>query len=184
MKISFSKMCCLGVSLFFLLACSVQPEMKQFSPGVSGPQLLVEPDTVSLGVAELLATKIVFRGKGFMPGDSVCIKILGTDQDGRPLELPIASAIVDKQGYFVARVQKLAKITEIIRADISLNSEMQPKVVLTKPPVPAKTYNVLAESLEAGLTAKGKITFKDPSFGERLVDKIGEAQGKIVNRLK
>ena len=45
-------------------------------PNIKGPQVVVQPEAVTLGVASVTRTPIVFMGKGFQPDDSVFIELL------------------------------------------------------------------------------------------------------------
>ena len=59
------------LSAFMMVGCASSPV--EFKGDASGPQILVDPDTIRLGVAKLSGTQILFKGRGFDPGDSVFI---------------------------------------------------------------------------------------------------------------
>jgi len=52
-------------SIFLILGCS--EAIKTLDQGIKGPQIIVNPGTVRLGVAKMKGTKIVFSGSGFQP---------------------------------------------------------------------------------------------------------------------
>lgn len=150
----------------------------------SGPQVIVEPDSISLGVATLLDTEVVFTGKGFMPQDSVNIKLLPVKQDKTLAvnSIPIATGYTDRQGNFSAKIGKLIKISELLKADVKLNENMEPIVVVDSLPISEGVYVVQVESLSYDSIAKDQLTFKNPNFKDRLKDQIGEARGLIIRR--
>lgn len=59
----------------FLISGCWEP-VKTLDKEINYPQVIVNPGEVRLGVAKLRATKIVFSGSGFEPGDSIFIKLL------------------------------------------------------------------------------------------------------------
>ena len=73
-KIFYSLLISVVVTLTFAGCAHTE---KAFNPQVTGPQMIVEPDVITLGVAKVMDTEFVFRGKGFQPEDSVFITMLG-----------------------------------------------------------------------------------------------------------
>ncbi|UCF56364.1 MAG: hypothetical protein JSW15_09800, partial [Deltaproteobacteria bacterium] len=51
--------------IFMFIGCASSP--KEFDPKIQGPQMVVQPDTIRLGIAKLKDTQIVFKGKSFQP---------------------------------------------------------------------------------------------------------------------
>ncbi|MCP4115595.1 MAG: hypothetical protein GY737_09350 [Desulfobacteraceae bacterium] len=171
--------------LISLSGCSAEKNGPAlFSIYDSSPQVIVEPASISLGVAALLDTKVVFKGRGFRPRDSVNIKLLPLKDDITEAEssIPIATGYTDKEGNFSAKIEKLVKISELLKADVTLNDNMEPIVILDAPPINEGVYIVLVESLNYGSMAEDQLTFKAPDFMDRLKDRIGEARGLIVRR--
>lgn len=169
---------CAIVLIFIGCAASA----KEFNPDIAGPQLIVEPEVISLGIAKLKDTQIVFRGKGFQPEDSVFIKILGVKKDGKVVNVPIADGEVDQKGFFTAKVSTLVKISELLRAKIGSNEKMENIIVVTRPPIATGTYSVMAISMESDKKAECKLLVKGPSLLDRLKDWIGGLLGKIVKK--
>jgi hypothetical protein len=169
-----------SVFFFMFIGCASTP--KEFDPNISGPQITLEPDTIRLGVARMKDTKIVFKGKGFQPEDSVFIKLLDVDKNGKKVDVPIADANVDKFGYFTAEVGTLVKITELLRAKLGSNEKMETIVIITQPPIPEGTYTAKAISMESERTAQCKLVFKGPSLLDRIKDWIGGLLGKIQKK--
>lgn len=173
-----ARMLLLLAAVFLLTGCAA-PLMK-FNPDTSAPQLIVEPVSIRLGVVTLIDdTRIVFQGKGFDPGDSVFINITNAQLEGKIRDVPIADAVVDPEGGFRTEVTKIAKITELLRADVGLNEEMENYIVVTRPSIPEGRYVVRAMGIEAGKQAECPFEIKGPSLIDSLKDRIYRLLGKI-----
>jgi hypothetical protein len=185
MKRALSRNRCLmgGLMLMIVLmlaSCATAP--KEFDPNVSGPQVIVEPDSVSMGVATLTKTPIVFRGKGFQPEDSVFITLQGVKKGDQMANVPIADAEVDKNGNFTASVSTLMKVTEFIRGQLGTGKNMENIIVVTQPPMPAGAYTAKAVSMDSGKKAECKLTVREPSLMDRFKDWMGVQMGKIQKK--
>src|SRR4030042_4240240 len=64
--------------VFISPGCASPP--KTLDRSMTRPQVIVNPDTIRLGVAKLMGTKIVFEGAGFKAGDSIFITLLGPNE--------------------------------------------------------------------------------------------------------
>ncbi len=170
------------VLIFMLIGCATAP--KPFDPKVKGPQMIVEPDSVRLGVVTLLKdTHIVFRGKGFQPDDSVFIKLLGVKKEHEIVDVPIADGEVDKNGYFTAEVDPkvpLVKVSEFLRAKLGENEKKETIIVINQPPIPVGEYTARAVSMDSDRHAECKLVIQAPSFGDNFKDWLGGVLGKIV----
>ncbi len=164
----------------FFAGCS-EP-VKTLDKGIKNPQIIVNPETVRLGVAKMKGTKIVFSGSGFEPGDSVFIKILNVPVNGKKVDLSIASGDVRKDRTFNAEIGILTKVSDFLRAKIGSNEKMQTIVIITKPPMPAGTYTARAISMLSDKKAECTLNVKGPSLIDRLKDWIGTLLGKIVKK--
>ncbi|NWF93215.1 MAG: hypothetical protein HXY46_09880 [Syntrophaceae bacterium] len=127
--------CLISIGLFTFWGCSNPP--RQLDRSVSGPQVVVNPETIRLGVARLMATKIVFEGSGFKPGDSMFITLIGPDET----KAIVAEGPINPDGTFRAEVgdssaAKLTKAMEILRADIAFNEKFESVIVISRPPIP------------------------------------------------
>ena len=80
--------------------CASPP--KTLDPSVSGPQLIVNPECIRLGVVKMRDTNIVFEGSGFQtkPGDSVLITLTGPNET----KVIAAEAPIQQNGTFKAAV--------------------------------------------------------------------------------
>ena len=163
-----------------LFGCTL-PE-KEFDPSIKGPQMIAHPEIISLGVAALTKTPVVFKGKGFQPEDSVFITLLGVKKGNKTVDLAIADANIDKKGYFVAKVSTLVKVSELLRARIGSNKKMENIIIVTQPPMPAGTYTVRAVSMESDKKAECKFVINKPSLMDRFKDWLGVKLGKIVKK--
>jgi len=166
--------------ILMLVGCATAP--KEFDPKVSGPQVIVEPESVSLGVATLTKTPIVFRGKGFQPEDSVFISLQEVKKGDQVVNVPIADAEVDKNGTFTANVGTLAKVTELIRGQLGTGKNMENIIVVTQPPMPAGTYTAKAVSMDSDKKAACTLTIREPSLIDRFKDWMGAKMGKIQRK--
>ncbi len=179
-----SKMTCLKAVLIFLslglvfAGCAGAP--KPFDPDVKGAQMIVGPDHISLGVATLTKTPLVFKGKGFEPEDSVFITLLNVPKGNKTVHVPIADAEVDKKGCFTAKVSTLVKVTQFLNAKLGSNKKMENIIIVTQPPIPPGTYTARAVSMMSDKFAVCKLLVQSPSPLEKFKDDLGEAMGKIV----
>lgn len=167
-----------SVCLLVLSGCSSPP--KKLDPSKPGPQVIVNPETIRLGVAKLMATIIVFEGAGFKPGDSIFITLLGPKET----KAIVAEASIKPDGTFKAELgessmSKLTKAMEILRGDIVADEKFQPIVVITQPPIPEGIYTVKVTSMLSNLTAETKLNVKGPSIVDSMKDLLGRMLGKI-----
>lgn len=88
----------ISVSMIFMFAgCAAPP--KQFDAGIKGPQMIVEPGVVSVGVVSMLRTPLVFKGKGFDPEDSVFITLLNVKKGDKVVMSPLQTEKWTKTGF-------------------------------------------------------------------------------------
>ncbi len=161
-------MCLIGVS-----GCASPP--KTLDPSVSGPQLVVNPECIRLGVVKMRDTNIVFEGSGFNPGDSVLITLTGPNDT----KVIAAEAPIQKDGTFKAVVPPLTKIMEFLRADVTFDEKFQNVVVISQPPIPKGVYTAKVESMVSKQTADTKLTVKGKTVIDSLKDWIGKLKGRI-----
>jgi hypothetical protein len=167
--------------LVFMFGCATPP--KALDRSFSGPQLVMNPQVIPLGVAKLMDTNIVFEGSGFKPDDTVFVSLIGQKDVNASLVLTKVQA----DGTFRAEVgqsslAKLAKITGILRANIVTNEAFDSIVVLTQPTIPAGAYTARASSLFSSLTAETPVTVAEPTFLNRIMDGIADTLGKIEDK--
>jgi len=147
------------------------------------PGIAVTPDSISLGIANLMDTEIVFQGWGFKPDDSVFISLLRCE-DFELMEVVMAGSRVDPDGTFKATVTPLTKVVDILRGDILIDTysedgEYGHTLLITQETIPAGDYLVRATSLMADEVAETWVTIKDPSLADRLKDWVGIKLGRI-----
>ncbi|MCP4682956.1 MAG: hypothetical protein GY864_11540, partial [Desulfobacterales bacterium] len=165
------------IAILILLLVGCATAAKEFDPNIAGPQLIVEPDTIRLGVARMKATPIVFKGKGFQPEDSVFITLREVKKGDDVINVAVAGGDVGKGGDFTAKVSMLVKVSELLRAKIGSNKDLQTIIIVTQPPMPEGTYTVKAVSMESDVVAECKLIVKGPSLIDRLKDWIGGLLG-------
>ena len=183
-KISLMGLLMTGVFIFLLTGCANSP--KGFDATVTGPQMIVEPETVRLGVAKVMGTEFVFKGKGFEPEDSVFIKLMGVKKNGKEVDIPIFDAEVDKTGHFLVKTRPgydpvglTFKIGVLLRATTGKNKKGETMIVVVQPPIPAGVYTVRAVSMASDKTAECKLALKNPSIIDKFKDWMGKQMGKI-----
>lgn len=165
----------MSVCLLILSGCSNTP--RKLDPSKPGPQVIVNPETIRLGIAKVLDTQIVFEGSGFKPKESIYIELLGPNQT----KLVVAESVVKPDGTFKAEVSKLTRITEILRADASFEIEKKYKefVIITQPPIPEGVYTAKVVCMSSDMTAETKLNVKGPSILDSTKDLLGRMLGKI-----
>ncbi len=166
-----------------VMGCSNTP--KTLDRSITGPQVIVNPESIRLGVAKLMDTVIVFEGSGFKPGDSIFITLLGPNET----KAIVAEAPIQPDGTFKAElgkssIAKLTKAMEILRADIVPNEKFEPVVVISQPPIPKGVYTVKVTSMLSPLTAETKLLVKGPTLLDSVMDWIGKLTGKIEYKKK
>ena len=173
-KISLWKLTILAC-LIIVSGCASPP--KTLDPSISGPQLIVNPETVRLGVVKMRDTNIVFEGSGFQAkaGDSVLIILTGPNET----KVIAAEAPIQQNGTFKATVPPLTKIMEFLKADVTFNEKFENVVVISQPPIPKGVYKAKVESMISKETTETKLTVKGKTVIDSLKDWIGKLKGKI-----
>ena len=166
--------------VFLISGCS-QP-VRTLDKSVTAPQLIVNPETVRVGVAKMKDTNLVFSGSGFEPGDSVFINFLNVPVGGKKQNISIASAEVGKDGTFDAEVELLTKVSDFLRADVGSNEEMETIIIVSRAPMPAGAYTARAVSMLSDKTADCTLIVKEPCVIDRIKDWLGVKLGKIVKK--
>ena len=165
---------------FIILGCA--GSTKTLDMSVKGPQMIVNPQTVRVGIAKIIDTNIVFSGAGFEPGDSVFIELLGVPVEGEKRNLAVADGNVGKNGIFHAPVGKLTKISDFLRASLGTNKKGENAPVITRPPMPPGVYTARATSMLADIKAECTLEVKGPSLFDRIKDWLGVKMGKIIKK--
>ncbi len=165
---------------FMILGCV--GSAKTLDMSVKGPQMIVNPQTVRMGIARIIDTDIVFSGAGFEQGDSVFIELLEVPMNGEKDNIAVAEGNVGKDGTFHAPVDKLTKISDFLRASLGTNKKGENAPVITRPPIPPGTYTVRATSMLADIQAECMLEVKEPSLFDRIKDWLGVKMGKIIKK--
>ena len=164
--------------LIIISGCASPP--KALDPSISGPQLIVNPETVRLGVVKMRDTNIVFEGSGFQSkaGDSVLITLKGPNET----KVIASEAPIKPDGTFNAPVPALTKIMEFLRADVTFNEKFENVVMISQPPIPKGVYTAKVESMISKQTAETKLNVKGKTVIDSLKDWIGKLTGKIQHK--
>jgi len=166
----------LWIWLIIAWGCTSTPNTLDRS--VSGPQAIVNPETIRLSVSKLKDTIIVFEGSGFRSGDSVLVTLLGPKET----RVFVAEAPVKPDGTFKAPVSPLTRFMEILKADVTFDEKFQNVVVISQPPIPEGVYTARIRSMISKQSAETKLNVKGPSMIDRLKDWIGGLTGKIKHK--
>ena len=162
------------VCFVIISGCSTPP--KKLDPSKAGPQVIVNPETIRLGIAKVAKkTDIVFEGAGFKPGDSMFITLLGPNET----KVVVAEAPIQKDGTFKTNMGALTKVMEILRGDITFNDKFENVIVISQAPIPKGIYTAKVTSMLSQLTAETKLTVKGPTLIDSLTDWLGKLTGKI-----
>jgi hypothetical protein len=177
------RFCGLMILVSFLIVSGCSNTPKTLDRSVPGPQVIVNPGSIRLGVAKLMDTVIVFEGSGFKPGDSIFITLLGPNET----KAIVAEGPIKPDGTFKVElgkssINKLTKAMEILRADIVPNEKFEPVVVISQPPIPKGVYTVKVTSMMSPLTAETKLEVKGPTVIDSVMDWIGGLSGKIKHK--
>lgn len=171
-----------GFRTLIILACLVivsgcASPSKTLDPSIKGPQLVVNPETIRLGVVKMRDTNIIFEGSGFQakPGDSILVTLSGPNET----KVIAAEAPIQQDGTFKAVVPSLTKIMEFLRADVTFNEKFENVVVISQPPIPKGVYKAKVESMISKQTAETNLTVKGKTVIDSLKDWIGKLTGKI-----
>jgi len=164
------------IYLIIIWGCSNTP--KKLDRSVSRPQVIVHPESIRLGVAKVMGTEIVFEGAGFKPGDSVLIILMGPKET----KVIAAEAAINPDGTFIAKVSKLTRAMEILRADIGFDEKFRDFIIITQPPIPEGVYTAKVEGMLAKQAAETKLTVKGPSVVDSIKDWLGSLTGKIQHK--
>jgi hypothetical protein len=161
----------------FVMVSGCSSPLRKLDPSMAGPQVIVNPECVRLGVVKMRDTNIVFEGSGFQakPGESVLITLTGPNAT----KVIAAEAPVKPEGTFKATVPPLTKIMEFLRGDVTFNEKFENVVVISRPPIPKGIYAAKVESMISKQTAETKLTVKGKTVIDSLKDWIGKLAGKI-----
>jgi hypothetical protein len=165
---------------FMILGCA--GTAKTLDMSIKGPQMIVNPQTVRMGIARIIDTNIVFSGAGFEPGDSVFIELLEVPMNGDKGKIAVSEGNVGKDGTFHAPVEKLTKIYDLLRASLGTNKKGENAPVITGPPIPPGIYTARATSMLADIQAECTLEVKGPSLFNRIKDWLGVKMGKIIKK--
>ncbi len=174
--ILFPTVLILTAGLFLLSGCKAANKL---NPDVTDPQIIVNPDTIRLGVAHVTKTEIMFQGSGFQPDDSVFISLVGPDD----IKVALADSRVYPDGKFTAKVTPLAKVTGILKANITgtfaSDGRYNQILVITQDPIPTGTYTAVATGMISNQKAEVKFTISEPNLLDNIKDWLGKKAGKI-----
>lgn len=169
--------------VLFVFSSGCAGPQKMVNPALPGPQVVMNPQEISLGVAKLVGTDYIFNGSGFTPGETVFISLIGQPD----VNIAVALAKVAKDGTFRAEMgqetpAKIAKIVGILRANVITNEKMESVIVLTKPTIPAGNYTIRASSLMTSRMAETPVVVSAPSILNSIMDTIGGMLGSIDDK--
>ena len=169
------------LAVLMMIVCGCGPKKKEIEglyTNYPGPQIAVSPYIVRLGISTLLKTQIQINGKGFDPGDSVFVDIVGGTAKNI-ISIPIDSWLVSNEGNFSLRVSKEIKILELLKLD---RDPKDRKPIIVRKTIPPGAYVIKAESVKSGKKAECVIQFQAPNKMDRFKDWIKIKLRKIKKR--
>ena len=181
---SYAKHACRSVFFLFAvlallsLAAGCGGPVHRLDETLAGPQLVVNPDVLRLGVAKVLKTDIVFSGAGFSPEEKIMVVLRGDDPGTKDAVVPLGYGTADARGRFTVTVEKKMKIYNLLNADVTFG-EKGAIVLVSGPPVPAGDYTARATGYSSDRRAACTMTLAPPSFFDRIKDRIARMLGKI-----
>ena len=94
----------LFLAVTMMIGCAPEsPKPKEFDSSIKGPQMIVEPDVIRLGIATFLGAKIVFRGREFDSEEKIMIVLSGDDEGNKEVSIPFCFGKTDKNGNFTQK---------------------------------------------------------------------------------
>jgi hypothetical protein len=174
---SFMK-CCLVFCLMVLMVAGCTSEPKQFDDSIKGPQVIVEPSTLHLGIIRILTKDIFFKGKGFSPGEGYCVDLTGLEDSNREIDVPICCGTVDEEGNFSDKAQTLVKADYLLNADVTTGKKGY-LIIINRPPIPQGSYLATAKGFDSKKSAQTRITIEGPTLKDHLMDWVGQLFGKV-----
>ena len=78
------------IGIMISMGCTSGPKsLKAFDENIKGPQLIVSPETISLGVATVMGTDIIFKGTAFGPGEKIMLVLRGIEEKNNDVEITL-----------------------------------------------------------------------------------------------
>lgn len=166
----------LVVTIMLSIGCSSGPKsLKTFDENIKNPQLIVAPETISLGVAAIMGTDIIFNGRAFGPKEKIMLVLRGIDEKNKEVEITLGFGKTGEDGNFIAEVDKMSKVMNILRADVEYQDNDKKTVIVSGPPIPEGIYEARAVGGTSDRKAKCTLILQEPS----IIDNIKDAVGRI-----
>jgi len=166
------------IAALFLVFAGCAAEKKQFDESIKGAQVIVEPDTLHLGVVRMLTKDIAFRGRGFTPGEGYCVYLRGDEEHTRSVDVPICCGVVDEKGGFDDKAKTLVKADYLLNADFTTGKKGY-LVIINKPPVPEGKYLAVATGFDSKTEAQTGVIIEGPTLKDHVMDWVGQLMGKV-----
>ncbi len=165
-----------------VLGCATAPP-KMLDRALKGPQVVVNPQEIPLGVASLMEMTMIIEGAGFRPADTILISLVGQ----KDIDVALSLAKVAADGTFKAEFGQsqqasLSKVMGILKAGTRTNEKGDTVMVITRDPIPKGSYKIRATSLIAPLTAETPVEVASPPIVGRIKDVLGKMLGKIEDK--
>lgn len=164
------------VLIMISIGCGSGPKsLKAFDENIKRPQLIVAPETISLGVASIMGTDIIFKGRAFGPKEKIMLVLRGIDEKNSEVEITLGFGKTGDDGKFTAKVDKMSKVFNILQADVEYQDNDKKTVIVSGPPIPEGIYEAEAVGAKSDRKAKCTLILQKPS----IVDNIKDAVGRI-----
>ncbi len=162
------------VTIMLSIGCSSGPKsLKVFDENIKNPQLIVAPETISLGVATIMGTDIILKGRGFGPKEKIMLVLRGIDEKNKEVEITLGFGKTGEDGTFTEEVDKMSKVFNILRADAEFLPDDKKVLLISSPPIPGGIYEATAVGNISDRKAKSTLTFQDPTMIDKIKDFVG-----------
>ncbi len=161
-------------TIMLSIGCSSgSKSLKAFDENIKNPQLIVAPETISLGVATIMGTDIIFKGRGFGPKEKIMLVLRGIDEKNKEVEITLGFGKTGEDGNFTEEVDKMSKVFNILRADAEFLPDDKKVLLISIPPIPGGIYEATAVGNISDRKAKCTLTFQDPTIMDKIKDFVG-----------
>ena len=162
------------VAIMLSIGCSSGPKsLKAFDENIKNPQLIVAPETISLGVATIMGTDIIFKGRAFGPKEKIMLVLRGIDEKNKEVEITLGFGKTGEDGNFTEEVDKMSKVFNILRADAEFLPDDKKVLLISIPPIPEGIYEATAVGNISDRKAKCTLIFQDPTIIDKIKDFVG-----------
>ncbi len=170
----------LVIFMTFMGCSSGSKPLKTFDENIKAPQLIVTPETLSLGAATVMGTDIMLKGTAFGPEEKIMLVLKGIEEKNSDIEITLGFGKTGNDGSFTDEVDAMSKLFNILRADVEYLDNDNKVMIISQPPIPGGIYEVVAVGAVSDRKAKCTLILQDPTFIDNIKDFVGRVfMGKM-----